>query len=98
MTYLAAARSGGPGQEQGRTVLSCEPEMKELTTIILTSIVYSQYRELLEPGSFQRNMDAMYKENGLQRVKFPKQTNIAGMKELYKEFLKGKLEEERETS
>ena len=98
MTYLAAAKSGGPSQEQGRAVLSCEPEMKELTTIILTSIVYSQYRELLEPGSFQRNMDDMYKENGLQRVKFPKQTNIAGMKELYKEILKGRLEEEHETS
>ena len=97
-TYLVAARSGVPSQEQGWAVLSCEPEMKELTTIILTSIVYSQYRELLEPGSFQRNMDIMYKENGLQRVKFPKQTNIAGMKELYKEILKGRSGEEHETS
>ena len=43
-------------------------------------------------------MDAMYKENGLQRVNFPKQTNIAGMKELYKEILKGRLEEECKTS
>ena len=60
VTYLAAARSRRPSQEQGRAVLGCEPEMKKLITIILTSIVYSQYRELFEPCSFQRNMYGCY--------------------------------------
>ena len=31
-------------------------ELKDMTTIILSAIIYSHYKESLIPGSFQRNM------------------------------------------
>ena len=43
---------------------------------------------MIEPGTFQQNMDTMFEENGLQKVTFPKQTNIQGMKELYQDIPK----------
>ena len=81
--YAEMAAGGAvPKRRTEQINVSCEPEMKRITTIILSSIVYSQYKEMTEPGTFQQNMDTMFKENGLQKVKFPKQTNIQGMKEL----------------
>ena len=68
--------------------------MKQMTTIILSAIIYSQFMETIEPGSFQTNMDKIYKENGLKTVKFPKQTNVSGLKELFKDILREKTDEE----
>ena len=52
LTYVAAVGGAEPIQRSEEVVLSRGQEMKELTTIILSSVVYSQYRELLEPSSF----------------------------------------------
>ena len=65
-----------------------------MTTMILSVIIYSQFMETIEPGSFQTNMDKIYKKNGLKTVKFPKQTNVSGLKELFKDILKEKTDEE----
>ena len=97
--YAEMAAAGAvPKRRTEQINISCEPEMKRITTIILSSNVYSQYKEMIEPGTFQQNMDTMFEENGLQKVKFPKQTNIQGMKELYQDILKSKLETEHEIS
>ena len=37
-------------------------ELKDMTTIILSAIIYSHYKESLMPGSFQRNMNEIYKK------------------------------------
>ena len=68
--------------------------MKQMTTIIVLAIIYSQFMETIDPGSFQTNMNKIYKENGLKTVKFPKQTNVCGLKELFKDILKEKTDEE----
>ena len=77
-TYATAATSGNLRQETTSTeniTITSDPEVRKMTTIILSAVIYSQYMETIEPGSFQRNMDSIYEENGLPRVKFPKVTN-----------------------
>ena len=46
-------------------------ETKEIITTIMSSIVFSHYVEAIEPGSFQRTMNEMFKKNGLKPVNFP---------------------------
>ena len=70
-------------------------EIKELTTIILSAVIYSHYMETLMPGSFQDNMDKIYRKNGLRTVKFPEQEmNIQGLSEIYRGILGDQLEKE----
>ena len=70
-------------------------ELKELTTKILSAIIFSQYMESIEPGSFQSNMNEMYRLNGLRQVNFPT-VNVAGMKEIYSNLIKEMKETEKE--
>ena len=96
-SYAEATRSGTQQQRKEEAiVINSDPNMKKLTTIILSAVVYSQYMESINPGSFQENMDCIYEANGLQKVKFPSNINIRGMKELYKDILREKVEESRE--
>ena len=37
----------------------------------MSAIVYSHYMEAINPGSFQNNMNDIYKRNGLKPVNFP---------------------------
>ena len=46
-------------------------ETKQIITTIMSAIVYSHYVEAIHPGSFQENMNEMYKCNGLKPVNFP---------------------------
>ena len=62
-------------------------ELKELTTTILSAIIFSQYMESIVPGSFQKNMNKIYKLNGLKTVNFPT-INVTGMKEIYSSLVK----------
>ena len=53
--------------------------------------------ETLMPGSFQDNMDKIYRKNGLRTVKFPEQEkNIQGLNEIYRGILQDQLEKEIE--
>ena len=83
------------GQEQQGATSSSE-EIKQLTTVILSAIIYSQYMETIVPGSFQNNMNIIYKKNGLNPVKFPDQILVAGMSNVYRDILKGQLSREAE--
>ena len=78
-TYATAATSRNLRQETTmpeNITITSDPEVRKMTTIILFAVIYSQYMGTIEPGSFERNMDSKYEENGLPRVKFPKVTNI----------------------
>ena len=79
-----------------RGATSSTEEIKQLTTIILSAVIYSQYMETIIPGSFQNNMNIIYKKNGLNPVKFPEQVPVAGMSGVYKDILKGQLSREAE--
>ena len=67
-------------------------ELKEMTTIILSAIKYSHYKESLMPGSFQRNMSEICKNNGLTEVQFPEQTDVGEINDIYREILKDKAD------
>ena len=63
-------------------------EMKNITTTIMSSIIYGYFWEMINPGTFQENVDKMYEENGLCKVRFPKHINIEKFKSLYKDIMK----------
>ena len=67
---------------------------KDIMTIIMSAVVYSHYMEAIVPGSFQSNMDAIYKANGLNPVKFPSQTPTGNIKELYNRLLRTQTDDE----
>ena len=46
-------------------------ETKGIITTIMSAIVYSHYMEAINPGSFQNNMNDIYKCNGLKPINFP---------------------------
>ena len=46
-------------------------ETKDMTQKIMSSIIFSHYMESIVPGSFQKTMDEMYRNNGLKPMKFP---------------------------
>ena len=100
-TYATAATSGNQRQEMLRTeniTITSDPVVRKMTTIILSAVIYSKCMETIELGSFQRNMDSIYEENGLPRVKFPKVTNIKGMKEMYRDIIHKRTTQEEEVS
>ena len=66
-------------------------ENKGLMTIIMSAIVYSHYMETIILGSFQSNMDLIYKENGLKPIKFPKHTPMGNFAEMYSNILRQQL-------
>ena len=66
-------------------------ENKDIMTIIMSAIVYSHYMETIIPGSFQSNMDLIYKENGLKPIKFPKHTPMGNFVDVYSNVLKQQL-------
>ena len=95
VTYAGAASGGSDQQQRIENIqIGGDPEMKHMTTIIQSVIIYSQFMETIEPGSFQTNMNKIYKENGLKTVKFSRQTNVSGLKELFRDILKEKTDEE----
>ena len=63
-------------------------EMKDITTTIMSSIIYGYFWEMINPGTFQENVDKMYEENGLCKVRFPKRINIEKVKSFYKDIMK----------
>ena len=65
-------------------------ETKELITKIVTSITFAHYMEAFQSGSFQRNMDEMFRLNGLLRVIFPENIVTEGIKDLYRDTMQNK--------
>ena len=57
---INATRGGGTGGGGGMPGLT-KKETKDITTTIMSAIVYSHYVEAIAPGTFQKNMSEMYK-------------------------------------
>ena len=66
---------------------------KDIMTIVMSAVVYSHYMEAIIPGSFQSNMN-IYKENGLNPVKFLSHTPTGNIKELCNRLLRTQTEDE----
>ena len=67
------AASAIKGNTAGRGMETSVPgltkqETKQIITTIMSAIVYSHYVEAINPGSFQDNMNEMYRCNGLKGV------------------------------
>ena len=69
-TYATSSATSAATQNPDITPLTAE-ETKLIITTIMSAVVYAQYMEALEPGSYQKNIDEMYKLNGLPPVRFP---------------------------
>ena len=49
----------------------------------MSAICYSRYMEAQYEGTFQKNMDIIFKKNNLHLVKFPDLIKTEGMKEIF---------------
>ena len=96
-SYAKAMRAGtaGGGREQETTTPLTKEETKDMLTIIMSAIVYGHYMEALVPGSFQDNMNEVYRLNGIRTVKFPPPTMAATVMEACKEVFRGRSKEEK---
>ena len=88
------ATSSTTTQSQSHINIESNKETKQLITKIITSVAFSHYMETLNPGSFQRNMDEMFKLNGLPQMQFPKNIVTENILEIYKDSLKENRKEE----
>ena len=89
-TYAGVANGNERNDKQGmqsQERIRVLAEVTDLTTTIMTAIIYSHIQEVLMPGSFQSNMDKMYEANGLTKVRFPADINIKGMEKIYGNML-----------
>ena len=57
-------------------------EMKRMVTVIMSAICYSHYMEAQYEGTFQKNMDTIFKKNNLHSVKFPDLIRTEGIKDI----------------
>ena len=94
ITYAEIAKQNKKKWEADLLRKPVTDDNKDIMTIIMSAVVYSHYIEAIVPVSFQNNMDAIYKENGLNPVKFPSQTPTGNIKELYNRLLRIQTEDE----
>ena len=94
ITYAKRAKQNKKQGEAGLLRIPVTDDNKDIMTIIMSAVVYSHYMEAIVPGSFQSNMDAIYKANGLNPVKFPSQTPTGNIKELYNRLLRTQTDDE----
>ena len=76
------------------TSLLTKEETKEMLTVIMSAIVYGHYMESLVPGSFQDNVNEVYRLNGLRTVNFPSPTMTVSVMEACREIFREKSKEE----
>ena len=78
------------GQQQSQTtpILSMNSEeTKNLVAKIMTSVAYSHYMEVFQPGTFQTNMNKMFDLNNIPRVNFPAEILTENVKDKYRDTL-----------
>ena len=95
-SYSEAARERrGPGTTSTLT----KEETNEMLTVIMSAIVYGHYMEALVPGSFQGNVNEVYRLNGLRTANFSSPTMTISVMEACREVFREKSKEEtrRET-
>ena len=64
----------------------------------MSATVYGQYMEALEPGSFKRNIDEVYKLNGLREVKFPPPAMTSMVMEACREVFRERTKKDYRTT
>ena len=62
-------------------------ETKNLVTKIITSVAYSHYMEVFQPGTFQVNMNKMFDLNNIPRVNFPSDIITDSVRDIYSDTL-----------
>ena len=102
-TYSAAIQPGaseirGPGTRQMDEPMMSKEESKLMMTTIMSAIIYAQYMEAVEPGSYQRNIEEIYKLNGLPPIKFPPPRMTGAVLQACREIFKEQTKEQEESS
>ena len=87
-SYAGVTRRETANGDNEDVAMEIPNEMKDITTTIMSSIIYGYFWEMINPGTFQDNVDKMYEENGLCKVRFPKRINIEKVKSFYKDIMK----------
>ena len=83
-----ATMTTGQQQRQTTPILSMNSEeTKNLVTKIITSVAYSHYMEVFQPGTFQVNMNKMFDLNNIPRVNFPSDIITENVKDIYSDTL-----------
>ena len=67
-------------------------ETKTIITKIMTSIAYAHYMETIKSGTFQENINVMFRLNKLPQVKFAQNIFTEGIKELYRETMEENID------
>ena len=94
MGTFSYAGAGGEGGRQQVAVPLSKDETKNMLTIMMSDIVYGHYMEALAPGNFQKNINEIYRLNGLKPVKFPTPSMAATVVEACKEIFREHSREE----
>ena len=95
---LGASETRGPGTRQMDEPMMSKEESKLMMTTIMSAIIYAQYMEAVEPGSYQRNIDEIYKLNGLPPIKFPPPRMTGAVLQACREIFKEQTKEQEESS
>ena len=85
VTYAQATTHNRTQQEVN---IENTQETKQPITTIITSIAFSHYMEALNPGTFQNNMDEMFRLNDIPPMKFPKEIVTHNIIEIYRDTLR----------
>ena len=95
-SYAEATRPRTEGSTAGQGIPSplTKEETKDMLTVIMTAIVYGHYMEALVPGSFQENVNEVYRLNGLRTVKLPTPSMAATVMEACRDIFKDRSKEE----
>ena len=94
-TYASSGATGATTQSPDITPLTAE-ETKLIVTTIMSAVVYAQYMEALEPGSYQKNIDEMYKLNRLPPVRFPPPRMTEAVTKVCRELFQQQVREQEE--
>ena len=71
-------------------------ETKNLVAKIITSVAYSHYMEVFQPGTFPANMNKMFDLNNIPIVNFPADIIIENVKDIYSDTL-SQMQQTRDT-
>jgi len=88
-SYAEVTR-GPPNQGPIRPTPQTHPFPKlpdNFAAVVFSALAFSHYMEAKNPGTFQANMDAMYKENNIPLVKFPHNIDTSGVFEFLEKVI-----------
>ena len=81
-TYADAARPR-PQQQQPQQAYEMPKVPDNIAAVAYSATAYSFFMEMIHPGTFQENMDKIYKLNGIPLVKFPTDIDTEGLHKFF---------------